>query len=195
MSVSPEERQIGDYLNIRSAIPGRADLAFIFGTRYPEPAQIALELFEKNVIEYVVLTGGINRLAGINEARAHRDFLLASGVTDQQMIVEDNSTNTLENVLNAHPLIEERIGFDRIQTVIVLTKWYHVRRAMMTLKRHFPDGIRYYPLTYIPAGIDPDDWSQQDPSRQRVLKEWHAIPKYLNKGDIAEIQPEGQAYV
>ena len=92
-------------------------------------------------------------------------------------------------------IIDQQIGLKNIQSIIVLTKWYHVRRAMMTMKRHYPDGIRYYALTYRPPGINPGDWPQHEASRQRVLKEWDSIPRYLAMGDIAEIQLAGGAYV
>jgi len=85
------------------AAPGQADLAFVFGTRHSEPAYIAADLFRRGVVNYVTLTGGNNRLTGENEALAHLAILIRERVPQERIIVEDSSTNTLENVLFARP--------------------------------------------------------------------------------------------
>ncbi len=56
----------------------------------------------------------------------------------ERIIVESESTNTLENVVFALPEIESRVALETIGSMFVVTKWYHGRRAMMTLKRHLP---------------------------------------------------------
>ncbi len=51
-----EADRIARYLDLH-APPRRADLAFVFGTRLPEPANLAANLFGRDLVEYVVLTG------------------------------------------------------------------------------------------------------------------------------------------
>jgi hypothetical protein len=36
-----------------------------------KPAALACDLFQRGVVRYIVLTGGSNRLTGVNEAHAH----------------------------------------------------------------------------------------------------------------------------
>jgi hypothetical protein len=59
----------------------------------------------------------------------------------------------------------------------------------MTLKRHFPHGIRYYVHTYEPNGITRENWFL-DPRAEgaNVLKHWERIPQYLEWGHIEEIK-------
>ena len=182
------------YLDIRTWLPQSADLAFIFGTRHPTPAEMAAQLLIDQIVQYVVLTGGITRHTGANEAQAHQEILLAQGVSPDHIILEDQSSNTLENVTYALPKIAARLSLDRINSIIVITKWYHIRRSIMTLKRHLPDGIRYYAHTYEPPKTPLSGWWLDGISRGRVLKEWENIPEYLAKGDIAEIQKSGEAF-
>lgn len=113
----------------------------------------------------------------------------------ERTVVEDESANTLENVLFALPAIDRRVDIGSIESVVVVTKWYHCRRAMMTLKRHLPAAIRYYAVTYEPRGMERSDWWQSEVGRGRVLKERECISKYLAAGDIGEIREENGAFV
>jgi len=177
------------------AAPGQADLAFVFGTRHDEPAYIAADLLRRGVVSYVTLTGGRNRLTGENEALAHLAILVREGVSPERIIVENSSTNTLENVTFALPKIAARLPLDSIQAVVVVTKWYHCRRAIMTLKRHLPPGIRYFTRSYEPRDVTRQDWYLRAEAARRVLKEWQCIPAYLQQGHLAEIRREGGAFV
>jgi hypothetical protein len=73
--------------------------------------------------------------------------------------------------------------------------WYHSRRAVMTLKRFLPPNIRYFTVTYELHNIRRDNWWLNDVGRHYILKEWHCIPRYLQKGDLGLIQPENGAFV
>ena len=188
-----EAERIARYLCL-TAPPGRADLAFVFGTRHPDPAHIAGGLLWQGIVRYVVLTGGESRY-GIEEAVTHQAILSREGVTQEQVIVESASTHTLENVTLSLPLIAARIELGKVRAVVAITKWYHCRRGVMTLKRHMPGGVRYYTATYEPDGVPRTGWHLDPAARRRVLKEWHGIPRYLARGDIAEVRRQGDAFV
>jgi uncharacterized SAM-binding protein YcdF (DUF218 family) len=196
MLIAPEEAvRITRYLDVRTAMPGHADLAFVFGTRHPEPAVMAVDLVRRGIVCHVVLTGGQNRLTGRNEAREHLKILLSSGVPRDRIIVEHKSTNTLENVVFALREVGDHVDLPGIKAIVVLTKWYHCRRAMMTLKRHLPEGIRYFAASYEPATVTRCGWWLSEEGRRPVLKEWRSIPDYLSQGDIAEIREDSGAFV
>lgn len=188
-----EAERIARYLCLEMP-PVQADLAFVFGTRYPDPAQIAGRLLRQGTVRWVVLTGGKSRY-GIEEAATHRAILMQEGAAEEQIVVEAASTNTLENVVLALPLIAAKIGWEHIRAVVTLAKWYHCRRAVMTLKRHIGAGVRYYAVTYEPAGVPRRGWHLDPEARRRVLKEWDSIPRYLAQGDIAEVHQQGDALI
>ena len=190
-----EAERITQYLDVNTAVPKSADFAFVFGTRHLEPAYMAADLVERGVVRYVVLSGGENRLTGVNEANSHLENLLEDGVPRDRIIVEDESTNTLENVVFALPKMASCIDLRDIKSIVVLTKWYHCRRAMMTFKRHLPAGIRYFAASYEPTGVTCSDWWLGEQGCKRVLKEWRNIPEYLRRGDIAEIREHAGAFV
>lgn len=197
MPLSPEKIQdITNYLNCETSLPQKADLLFIAGTRLPEPAQIAIQLYKEGIAPYIVLTGGNNRYTNENEANQHHALLREANIPEKAIILENRSTNTLENILFARPLIAEKIALEKIKSILVIAKWMHSRRVLMTLKQHFPAGIRYYCRTYSPKGITPDNWHQLPTDVfGNVLKNWETIPKNLAKGDIAEIERVGECYI
>jgi len=114
-------------------------------------------------------------------------LLINKGVSKKDVILEDQSTNTLENVIFSKKIIEEKIGFDNIKSIILITKHYHSRRALMTIKRHFPKKIAIIPVTYEIYGFNKNNWFGSKIGKKKVLEEYEKIKKYLEKGDIEEL--------
>lgn len=190
-----EIAHITDYLDATTPLPDHADLLFVFGTQQSTPAHLAIDLFHRLHMPYIVLTGGVNRHTGEHEAEAHHRLLIEAGIPTEKVILENRSINTLENVLLAMPLIEQKHPLVSLRLVVAICKWMHSRRALMTLKRHFPNGIRYFAHTYSPLGITRENWPQNQLAQgANVLKNWENIPKYLECGHIAEIVRDGDSY-
>lgn len=186
----PSREHIAEYLDATTEAPEQADLIFVPGTRLREPAPIAATLLAKDVAPLVLATGGINKLTGANEADALRSALLDLGVSPHKILVEDRSTNTLENVLYGWELARSRLSGRPITDVVAVCKWMHSRRVLMTLKAHLPPGVRYYACTYAPEGVTRDVWTERGdrPSQATaVLANWNNLPTYLANGDIQEI--------
>lgn len=121
-----------------------ADLILIFGTRHWTPADIAAELYFDGFAPMIVTTGGAARHPrGRSEAVVHQQLLLAAGVPAEAILVESQSTNTVENVTLALPLM------GKPRSVIAVVKWNH-RRALVTLAAHAPWIERIYAADYEP---------------------------------------------
>lgn len=72
-----------------------------------------------------ILCGGITRENTVSEAAVMKDYLMAHGLDESRVILEDKSKDTLENIANAL----EYIGNDK--EVLVISSNYHVFRAKM----------------------------------------------------------------
>ena len=143
-----------DMIDARADGPAPSDVIFIFGTRMDAPAVIAAELFHCGFAPLVVATGGAGRPHDhLNEATHHLELLIRAGVPHAAVLVEDRSTNTVENVQFALPPIEARIGPPR--SVIAVVKWHH-RRALVTLARYAPTIERLYAAAYQPDSVTQD---------------------------------------
>jgi uncharacterized SAM-binding protein YcdF (DUF218 family) len=191
-----EIAEITCYLDATTPLPTHADLLFVFGSRMLTAAELAANLYAEGRAPYIVITGGENRYTGHNEADAFYQVLTEDHVPAEKIIVENRSTNTLENVTFALPLIEAKLSLDSIRSLLVICKWMHSRRALMTLKRHFPRGVHYYAHTYEPRGITRENWHQNPRAESaNVLKQWEGIPKYLEWGHIEDITLDGDHYI
>jgi uncharacterized SAM-binding protein YcdF (DUF218 family) len=197
MNLTVEEvTRITEYLDVTTPLPDKVDLIFVFGTRFSEPAFLAAKLFKSGISNLVVLTGGINRVNGVNEAVSHQVILRAEGVPENSVICESESTSTLENVTFVLPKINQLLNANHLTHILVVVKWMHSRRALMTLKRHLPVAIQYSVATYEVEEVGRSNWHLLDEKRVRsVLKNWERIPVYLEWGHLAEVERRGDVYI
>ncbi len=181
-----EIEKITNYIFLQSSLK-KADLALVFGTRHREAINKVYELYRNGFIPKILVSGGINRVTGKNEALEMSKKLMELGVKKNDIILEDQSTNSLENVLFSKKVIEEKLGFKKIRKIIAVVKHYHSRRSLMTLKKHFPKDIELIPVTYEIYGFSKDNWFNSEIGKKKVMSEWNKIQEYLEKGDIEEI--------
>lgn len=179
-------QKITNYIFIDSHFQ-KADLSIVFGTRCQEAIDKIFEIYRKKLVSKILVSGGINKVTGENEAEIMSQQLMNLGVHPEDIILENKSANSLENVLFSKKIIEDKIGFKNIKRIIAVVKHYHSRRALMTLKKHFPRNVALVPITYEVYDFTKDNWFNSQNGKERVMSEWNKISKYLAKGDIEEI--------
>ncbi len=185
--MNPEEiKKITEYIFLKSN-PQKADLALVFGTHHQEAVNKVYALYRDGLVSKILVSGGTNKVTGENEALQMSNKLIQLGVKNNDIILERKSTNSLENVLFSKQVIGEKIGFEKIRKIIAVVKHYHSRRALMTLKKHFPNTVELIPATYEIYGFTQENWFKNKVGKEKVLNEWKKIPEYLLKGDIEEI--------
>ncbi len=89
---------------------------------------------ECNMWETVIVTGGQGFDETIPEAVAMEKYLRENGISD--IIIEDKSTNTKENLLNAKEIIKAHSNKDLSEIKVkIISSDYHCFRARMLAKR------------------------------------------------------------
>ncbi len=182
---------IRDYLHLKTDLPEEADVAIVFGTKYEDPAHVVINQNLLERVQYVALTGGVNKQTHVRESLEYLRILTEKGVPEQRILLECQSTNTKENVQFLLPILQSHLN--QIESVIVVSSWFHARRAIMTLKAHMPNA-KYYSVGYYPEDIYPENFHQDEQKSSYILHEINVIPKYLQKNDIADITWEGGYY-
>lgn len=89
---------------------------------------------QKEKIKFVV-SGGQGPDEPVAEAFAMRKYLLSQGIPNQQIIYEDKSTTTLENLLFSKKLIEQDWEEAASPLILFSTSNYHVLRAAMYARK------------------------------------------------------------
>ena len=88
--------------------------------------QVAYEYWQESPNTILVASGGQGPDEGISEAQCIRDGLIARGVPEESILMEDKSTSTYENIHNTLALIDhnENTGIG------IVTNNFHIYRAL-----------------------------------------------------------------
>ena len=101
---------IWDYLRLGQE-PKKADVIVGFGNFNTDIARRAAELYHRGIAPKILFTGGLGRntvgLLPETEADRFARVAIECGVPDCDIIREDKSTNTAENILFTRKLLEE----------------------------------------------------------------------------------------
>lgn len=82
----------------------------------------------------VVVSGGQGPDEPSTEARAMRDYLVEAGFPAAQILEEDQSHNTVQNLTYSAALLEEE-GYDADGGVIIVSNGFHLTRVRMLWER------------------------------------------------------------
>ncbi|URZ02217.1 YdcF family protein [Clostridium felsineum] len=114
----------------------------MLGTQY-ERVTKAMEYVKENPDVKIVVSGGRGHNESISEAEAMKEYFLKKGVLSQNIIMEDKSTNTFENLRNSKRIID-KISNEKDIKVGVVTSSYHITRAKLLGKRV---GLKLYGIS------------------------------------------------
>ena len=144
--------------------PVTADVLIVVGGGQHERPVQAAKLFKAHAAARIIITG-----AGDDEI--NRRILIANGVPARAIEVEDKSTTTCENAEFTAKLLRA----EKIRSAILVTSWYHARRAQKTFE-HFVPEVKFYsrPAYY---GFERDDW-KKDNLNKRMRLEFLKLPGY-----------------
>ncbi len=104
---------------------------------------IALELLKHYPNAVTVVSGGQGADESNTEAAAMQKYLIDHGVSEDRILIEDRSHNTIENIRNSLALLAERDLSDR--PIIGVSHNYHALRIRLLAKRL---GTEIHPVGY-----------------------------------------------
>ena len=117
----------------------------------------------------VVVTGGQGDDEVISEGEGMKRYLMKRGISEDRIIVEDQSTSTYENIKNAFS-ITDSMGLSR--DITIATSEYHVYRASLIAKKEGAGTVTSAP-SYTDINLLPAYW----------VREWLGISHFLVFGD------------
>jgi uncharacterized SAM-binding protein YcdF (DUF218 family) len=130
----------------------QADALVILGGGSYERATRAAELFKSGDAPRVMVSGQ-------GDGQEYKRLLLSKGVPSAAIEVEGKSRSTKQNAQLSIPLLRG-LGARR---VIIVTSWYHSRRALRTFQHYAPDLQFYSRPSYF--AYPRSDWSPQGITR------------------------------
>lgn len=94
----------------------------------------ALEYWEEYPGTVIVVSGAQGPDEPSTEARAMADYLMEKGVPEENILLEEKSHNTIQNLMYSKQLLEER-GYDVSGGVVVVSNGFHLARTRMLAGR------------------------------------------------------------
>jgi uncharacterized SAM-binding protein YcdF (DUF218 family) len=101
----------------------------------------ALYYMQQNPDVIIVVTGGQGPQEDITEAFAMKEYLLEAGVSQDAILLEDQSTSTVENLRFAKEILDKE--FSKNYKVAVITNDFHTYRALVTAKQTGLDSVGF----------------------------------------------------
>ena len=164
-----------------------ADVIFVFGSKFETEERIkeGISLYEKGRGDYLLLSGG-SMQDGKTEAQRMKEIALRNGALEKDILLEEDSLNTTENVLSSLLVLEKNIGLGKIRRLIVVTNPAHMMRVFLTLKHYLPKWIEcsYVSLKNHKAGKEV--WKKDPEVKEKVWTEAKSMIHYAQTNCIED---------
>jgi uncharacterized SAM-binding protein YcdF (DUF218 family) len=138
--VLAEARKLWDYHHLYHE-PVPSDCILVLGSHDLRVADRGAELYLQGLAPILIFSGGLGNVTkGIwkdPEADRFARIALDKGVPAEAIFIENQSTNTGENILFTQRLLEDKGLHPR--TFLLVQKPYMERRSYATFKKHWPD--------------------------------------------------------
>jgi uncharacterized SAM-binding protein YcdF (DUF218 family) len=141
-----------------------ADVIVVLGGGQHERPLRAAELFKQHAAPRILISGEGDD--GIN-----RQILISNGVPAGAIQIEGKSMTTRENAEFTIKLLRA----EKIHSAILVTSWYHSRRALKTFEHYAPEIKFYSRPSYF--AFARDDWKKLEINK-RMRLEFLKLPDY-----------------
>ena len=117
----------------------KADVAIILGAStsngtvspvYQERLNHGIDLYREGYVDKLIVTGGIGEGNDQSDAYAAKQYAISQGIPATDILAEDTSTITQENLENSKTIMEQ----NKYSTAIIVSDPLHMRRAMLLAK-------------------------------------------------------------
>ncbi|WP_396020427.1 YdcF family protein [Bacillus sp. ISL-57] len=147
----------------------------------------AIQLYNEGRAKKILFSGGVIwEGTKLSEAHLLKEKAIEKGVPEEDILVEDISLHTKENVLASLLILDREFNLHNIKRVIIVTTIYHMRRFYLTLKTYMPDWIEYSLCTVNDKTTKVDNWFMYPYGRKRVEMESRKLINYVIQGIIVD---------
>ncbi|RDU37804.1 YdcF family protein [Neobacillus piezotolerans] len=163
----------------------RGDCIFVAGSNKAVQYRLpkAVQLYNEGRAGKILFSGGVTWPGtDFPEAIMLKNEALALGVPEEDILVEDQSLHTKENVLASLVTLDRTFYLHKINRLLVVTTAYHMRRMHLTLKTYMPPWIGYTLCPVKDNNTNDDNWFLSDIGRNRVETEAQKLIHYVKLG-------------
>jgi uncharacterized SAM-binding protein YcdF (DUF218 family) len=162
-----------DLLTVESGPVKAEALVVLGGSNNADRVRRAAELYQAGAAPRILCSG-------LGNCEANRAQLEKDGVPASAILLENQSSNTLENARFSIPILRQ-LGAQR---VIIVTSWYHSRRAWRCFQHYAPEMTFY--SRPAPTGAPVPSWQPQA-IRGHIRTEYLKLLGYLVRYGISPV--------
>ena len=193
-------QDISDFIFV-SDPPVDAAIIMVPGGSYPEPAEVAAQLYHEGYAPMILIGGGVSIATGSfpgpktktkiytgdykTEYEFYLDVLQKNDVPDEAIIGEDQSSFTRENGIYARQLVDEKQI--SVRSALLVCKAFHARRCLMAYQAAFPQ-VDFSVIPVTGYDITKDNWYQDEEAIGRVMNELRRIGDQFTVADINQFK-------
>ena len=123
-----------------------------------------------------------------SEAEHMHKTALELEVANENIILENSSQNTIENMLCALIELQRTLWLNNVHRVILVTITYHMRRSLAIARYLFPEHIAIVPCPANDNNTKRDNWMNTPVGIERAKGEAMNVVKYVINGVIPDFE-------
>lgn len=156
-----------------------------------ERVNTAYDAYKSGRMKKVIFSGGSNGVSNQNndtvaEAVKMRELAIKLGIKEEDILIDDKSNNSFENVKNSFDLIKDQ----NITEIAIITSEFHLKRCYAIIKKIFPD-INVIMIHSKDGFSDRNNWFLSDNSwnsgRSLATYEANLLIKYAKENKIIDL--------
>lgn len=164
-------------------------LGSIKAAKYRVP--VAVQAYKAGRASKIMLCGGKVREfpdGNYSEAEHMRQAVLALGVAEEDIILENSSQDTVENILFALIELQRSFWLNNVRRVLLVTTTYHMRRSLAIAQYLLPKHITVIPCPANDNNTRRDNWMNTQVGVDRAKKEAMKIVRSVINGIIPDFE-------
>ena len=141
--------------------------------------------------EKIMLCGGKRRSfpsGNMTEAEHMYGRALELGIPETSIILENNSQNTIENILYSLLELQHSFLLNKVRSVLLVTTAYHMRRSLHLARYLFPAHIQVHPCPADDTTTRRDNWMNSKAGIDRAKTEALKIIRCVHNGVIPDFE-------
>ncbi len=176
------------------------ELIFVFGCPDVAIVEKAYEAYKSGLGKIILISGGINPnpkielkdwiYKDIPESKIIKSGLMGRNISEDVIITEEKSVNSIENVVYA----KEIFDFTSISSILFISKSMAAGRQYGLLRAHFPHIKKIVPYPYDSTLGDSDrivtrsNWTLDEQSKSFVFGSYLRLILFSRKGFIEKVK-------
>ena len=164
-------------------------LGSIKATKYRVPMEA--DAYHAGRAKKVMVCGGALRdFPDANESEAEQMYkkALELGIPEEDIILENTSKNTVENMLCALLELQRTFWLNKVRKVLLITTTYHMRRSLALARYLFPEHIEVIPCPADDENTRRNNWMNSPKGMERAKGEALNIIRCVNNGVIPDFE-------